>query len=236
MACSCAKFSKISLLIFNVLFLLAGLAVLAAGIYFYVETTNKYYIPQSWAVGTIVTAGVVVLFSIFGIVAAATANKVMLWIYFVVLILILGGEIAVAVYAYAYNSSFISYTANYYRNSLTNESRLAVENNLYCCGFNNITDSPAGGTCCQIAANLSANASYSPPTESPSTPNYCIDNANLTVIGCLSAYEQLYDTYSVYLEAGAGVLAGIEIFGMIFAVALAVKADEAKDMEMNDYS
>jgi len=229
---ACAKISKVGLIIFNILFLAAGLAVLAAGIYFYVKA-NTYAVPQSFSIGTMIIAIGVIVFSTFGLIAAVLINKIMLWIYFVLLLLLLAGEIAAAVVAYKDTSNLVNFIGSEYR-GLSNSSRQFIENEFDCCGFFNNTDAAAGGLCCQYVANLTAILNTTPTTPSESA---CVNAQTNQVNSCYQQYLSFYDTYIVYLEAGAGVLAGIEIFGMIFAMALALQADEAaKDMEMNDYS
>eukprot|EP00160_Parvularia_atlantis_P019707 Unigene784_Nuclearia_a/m.2553 Unigene784_Nuclearia_a/g.2553 ORF Unigene784_Nuclearia_a/g.2553 Unigene784_Nuclearia_a/m.2553 type:complete len:242 (+) Unigene784_Nuclearia_a:85-810(+) len=239
---TCAKISRWGLIIFNSLFLAAGIAVLAAGIYFYVQAST-YGIPRTFSVGAIVVAIFVIVIALVGLVAAIIINKIMLWIYFALLVMILAAEIAVAVVAYQYTSSLESFLGQEYR-KLSETDRAALENGFNCCGFLNTTDfSTPNSTCCLAVNNY--NSTNPAPKQDPPPQNtydvyYCYYNSfnkDGYVQSCLDAYYSFYSLYIVYLQAGAGVLAGIEVFGLIFAIALAIQADEAsKDIEMNDYS
>ena len=89
------------------------------------------------------------------------------------------------------------------------------------------------GTCCFVAANDTANPNYA-----MCVTDHWTSNANtVQVPGCFVLYHESFLNYIIYVEAAGGLLAALEIFGLIFTIILLIKeSDTQKDMQMNDYS
>jgi hypothetical protein len=133
MAATCgAKFAKVILVIFNFIFLCAGLVLIALGIWMLADPTILKPLElvsgafNSWllkaAAGLLLAMGIlVVLVTIFGLVAAIKENVVMLGIYIALLCIVCAGEIAGGVIAIAYKDAMLLDINNTLYTSLYNK-------------------------------------------------------------------------------------------------------------------
>lgn len=132
MAVGCgAKFAKVMLIIFNVIFLCSGLVLMALGIWLLVTLSQSYGPSQIFTLASgsylyrnaailLISIGCFILFiTIFGLVAAIRESAVMLSIYAVLLFLVFGGEIAGGVVAIVYKDKILDTVDKTLRSSIT---------------------------------------------------------------------------------------------------------------------
>jgi len=210
--------SKYLLLVFNTLFLLAGLGILAGGAYVYVDG-SKYNITITTSIGVMVAGGVIFLISFLGCFGAMWENKIMLYSYSVLLILLTCGQIAFIIIAYVDQPLLDQASTNGW-DEASNTTKLFIQENLDCCGFYNSTDREA--------------------QPCPTTPN---------ITGCYTQLETKIAQYLLYVEVVGYCLIGFEIVMLAFTFAMACglgtdderrqkELEQAREMnrEMNDYA
>lgn len=121
MAVGCgAKFAKVTLIIFNIIFLCTGLVLIALGIWLLVllaqssgpgeifKLASDTYLYRNAAILLIAMGSLILFVTVLGLVAAIKESKILLTIYLVFLFIIFGGEIAGGVVAIVYKDRIVT--------------------------------------------------------------------------------------------------------------------------------
>ena len=156
MAIGCGgTFAKIILIIYNIIFLLSGLVLIALGIWLLADGSVKGVIDLTFngknsdlfrnAAILLITMGVVVLLiSILGFVAAILENTVLLGIYIGFLVLIFCGEVAGGVLAIVFKDDILENLRDVLGDSLSEQLNQTNKEHYYMTETNNGT---ATGRC-----------------------------------------------------------------------------------------
>lgn len=143
MALGCgAKFAKIILIIYNIIFLLTGLFLIGLGIWLLADGSVTNLISLTFngtssnffrnAAILLITMGVLVLFiSVLGFVGAIIENRIVLAVYIGFLILIFCGEIAGGVVAIVYKDKIVYSINSILNNSLNDQLKMNSTNPYY---------------------------------------------------------------------------------------------------------
>jgi hypothetical protein len=239
-AFSCTKIhivgniTKVLFIIFNVAFMLVGLAILIAGAYLASISSDLSFITGSSTLTgalIIVVAGLFsMLLAIMGILAAIFQLRFILLLYALIIFIIIILEIAAGIYGFVRFRELLDgeikeefeMAVDAYRlanasdfNVVVVRATDAIQNVFDCCGV--------------LGPEGWMNTTYLQSTKGLLPPSCCVNSAsscNITynshAIGCLNATRD-FITSNVYAIGGIGVAFGIvEIFGILLAIALCV--------------
>lgn len=226
----CAKCVKYLLFIFNLLFLLAGLALIAIGAYAYVQTSSSGLITSGpgAAIFLIVIGCIVFLISFFGCAGAINNNHCMVVTFGVLLLIILLLQIAAVVTGFVLKDKLTMAL-----DKEMSESQVEYDNDEFIAKTWN--DTQAKLKCCGTTGfrtwNVSAKLS-----DSHSVPDSCCQNmtfgcgygknepqyaSELWESGCTTTIKTLLDSNLFLVAIAAAVVAVLEILGIVFAFSLA---------------
>lgn len=231
----CAKCVKYTLFLFNLLFLLAGLALIIVGAVAQVQA-NKIAGFGSSASGAaiflIVIGSLIFIICFFGCAGAINNNYCMVVTFGVLLLLLLLAQIAVIIAGFVMKEKIktaiideMVKTQQYYDDdnkdhSVTNEAWDHIQQTLHCCGSNN-------SLTWRVSPELTA---------TDSVPDSCCKNetekCGLRALdrwdpelfyneGCTPKVTQLIKDSLVAIGAAAAGVAALELIGIIFAFCLA---------------
>lgn len=96
------KCSKVFMHLFNIIFLLVGFFMLGAGIYIRVKGIflGGFVFGVNVSIGLMVLGGIVILFSLFGIVSVLSGSRCLIYTYAVLVLLTIVGELIVGSFAF----------------------------------------------------------------------------------------------------------------------------------------
>ncbi|KAM4796020.1 CD63 antigen [Rhinophrynus dorsalis] len=220
------KCVKYLMFLFNFLFWVCGIALIALGIYLQIQLNNTLIMKNASSSGApivIIAVGVVIFFiSFFGCCGAAKENYCMVTTFAILVVLIFLVEIAAAIAGYifkdkvrdAFETSFKDGMSKYNETKDITDSIDTLQRDFKCCGANNSQDwskiGPFKGTtivpdsCC---VNITKGCG-----RTLSTP--------INEVGCV---EGINNWIKANVAIVAGVALGIaffEILGIIFACCL----------------
>lgn len=241
--------AKCSLIIFNVIFMLAGIAMMALGIFVILgspiaeiqnllaQALDAAQIPQSYldtlSYGIIALGAVSLLAGAAGCCGAIKESQCLLGVYLFILTVILAGEIALAVVAYlktglaetVFKKALQKAIPNGGFSSNSNSKRagtmIILQQKLHCCGLVNGCQDWSGGVTegCRCIAGNQANCSTL--TNGSVTVNGTTCSASENV-GNTGAVESIYST-DCYNAAINYVVNNKMTIGIFVAVVIAVE-------------
>ncbi|KAH0951475.1 hypothetical protein HN011_002049 [Eciton burchellii] len=231
---------KYLLFIFNFIFVLCGIAILALGVV--VKVGSKNYAERMKditdnltfpAITLIVIGSIIFVIAFFGCCGAIRESHCMVVTFATLLLTVLIIQVAVAIYAFVvlkdidniqdfgeiYNKSFF---LNYDKDTNDKEIVDSIQKELDCCGstdyrdFGNILHRSIPGSCCNK------------PSDEICEP-YMVTNKR----GCAKALEEVFKSACGILGGIALGIAVIELIGIIFALCL---ANSIRNAERRGYS
>ncbi|XP_078671335.1 tetraspanin-2-like [Branchiostoma floridae x Branchiostoma belcheri] len=229
----CGKCSKFMLFVFNLIFWLAGIGLLAFGIWLRLDNDIAKIVSLDlpWFYNaTYVMMGVggfTMIMGFLGCCGAMKENKCMLTMYTICLGLVFIAEIAGGVVAFVYRNNLNTWVDEAFSGvldgqqieSLTQDTRDAIitlQTQFTCCGLTNPNN-------------------WADPSAQPSCPCPAADQGTnkCEVVGGTEYRLSCVDELKLYLEqnivivgAVALAVAAVEIFGIIFACVLLRQADK----------
>ncbi|XP_053311582.1 CD63 antigen [Spea bombifrons] len=219
------KCVKYLVFIFNFLFWICGIALIALGIYVQIQLNNSIIIKNASSSGApivIIAVGVIIfLISFFGCCGAAKENYCMVTTFAVLMVLIFLVEIAAAIAGYvlrdkvrvAFEDTFIDSMKKYNTTKDVTDAVNSLQQEFHCCGGNSSSDWAKYGPY--------ANSSVVPDSCCRTPSVGCGKNAsNIYTEGCV---EEIASSIKKNVAIVAGVALGIaffEILGIIFACCL----------------
>lgn len=229
------KVVKFLMFVFNFLFVVCGIALIAIGSWV-LATSSKYsklFEEESFLAAPIIliVAGVVIFFIAFlGCCGAIRENRCMLITFGTFLILISILEIAAGITGYVYRNSIDTTVSKVTRKNLdmygqgdkpTDDFVDLLQHDLKCCGSSNYTD---------WASTKWANS------HALSVPDSCCKTEEkgcgvgklpldplqtINQVGCYSKFKEFFES-KILIVAGIGIGIGlVELLGIIFAFCLA---------------
>ncbi|XP_022083557.1 tetraspanin-1-like isoform X2 [Acanthaster planci] len=154
----CANCAKILLIVFNIVFFIVGIALLAVGIWVVTSPYNLDILSildnpilESGAYFIIALGAFIFVVSFLGCCGAWMENRLMLIIYFIIVLLIFIAQLIGCAVIIAYKDKVDAFVTNQLRKTMNNYEGEAAENKysqgwnalqvlLECCGTNNYTD------------------------------------------------------------------------------------------------
>jgi len=226
-----AKCVKYTLFVFNLLFLLAGLALIIVGAIVQVQTSKATFGGTASGAGIfiIVIGSVVFLVCFFGCAGAINNNYCMVVTYGVLLLVILLAQVAAVITGFVMKDKFTDFIKDEMQKELINykikDLNAEIWNNTQttfkCCGTYNFTSwlnntdmmatNSLPDSCCK---NVSENCGYGRYTPDP-------DENRFNLKGCEPEIVRLLQRYLIAVGAVAAAVGVLEILGIIFAFCLA---------------
>ncbi|XP_063808731.1 CD63 antigen [Pseudophryne corroboree] len=221
------KCVKYLVFIFNLLFWICGIALIALGIYVQVTLNSSVIIKNAASAApaiVLIAVGVVIFFiSFFGCCGAAKENYCMVTTFAVLLSLVFLVEIAAAIAGYvfrdkiqgAFQDAITDGMSKYNTNNSSREQIDGLQRDFHCCGAANATDW----------------SKYDPYKAGNVVPDSCCKNftlgcgkntssTNIYTSGCATSIETT-------LKKNVGIVAGValgiaffELLGIVFACCL----------------
>jgi len=132
---------RIFVIFVNVVTAIAGLCLLALGIYTFTQSDlvlNSKAIPVTQIVAGMFMFAV----SLLGCFGASSESRNMLIVYFVVLVLLILTQIVVVILTFTNTDKIDAALDNAWQNAYDHHPRVIrdIENEYFCCGFRNVTD------------------------------------------------------------------------------------------------
>ncbi|XP_061471367.1 CD63 antigen [Rhineura floridana] len=215
------KCVKFLVFFFNFIFWLCGIALIALGIYVWLEVKGTLVLTNSTALGppiTILIVGIIVFFiSFFGCCGAMKENYCMVTTFAVLLTLIFLVEIAAAIAGYIFRDQVRAVIEKEIKEEMAiygNDTRITEDlDNLqatyHCCGVFNYTDwlNVTGGVPSSCCINV---------TDCPKNP----PKGKIHIEGCVTKIEVWMRKHIIIVAAVALGIAFFELLGIIFACCL----------------
>ncbi|KAM4701286.1 CD63 antigen [Discoglossus pictus] len=221
------KCVKYLMFIFNFIFWLCGIALIALGVFLQVTLNNSIIIKNASSSGApivVIAVGVVIFFiSFFGCCGAVKENYCMVTTFAVLLVLIFLVEIAAAIAGYvfkdkvktAFEDSFLDGMKKYNNTKEVHDGIDTLQRDFHCCGANSSSDWK----------------SYAPFIGTDNVPDSCCKNVttgcgrspnikDLNTDGCIDGI-QAWIKKNIAIVAGVALgIAFFELLGIIFACCL----------------
>ncbi|EDV29597.1 CD151 antigen [Trichoplax sp. H2] len=233
---SCTNCLRITLIAFNTIFLLSGIALIGASAYIFATSADITTIATDggiYVTGTalVMAAGILTFIaSIFGCIGAMKRNSCMLITYFIFLLIIFAMELGGGIYAATNSPAIINAITNSFRSDIS--SKYGVGNNgplttainhiqqqFKCCGAQTYTDYTGSEW------GKQSNATIANPVPDSCcrtvTLNCGLNRTDNTNIYTNSCRVQLTNAVAenIRIVLGVGVTIGIiQVFGMIAAI------------------
>lgn len=213
----CTKCVKYLLFVFNLIFCLVGLAILAVGIVVYVYPNHLKdaadvdllrHVLQMSAIVIIVIGSIITVLGFLGCCGAIFENRVLLVLFFILLLLVflcvLAIGIAFAVYSDTYHKNAVGGFFADARGKPANSSERAVVDEYQklwsCCGWNN--DDTGSTNITPPPSSCHLNYTSSPP------------------VSCSQRHDETIGRYRVPTLVAIFVTAAISLLGVIFSMVL----------------
>ncbi|XP_072454765.1 CD9 antigen-like [Notamacropus eugenii] len=218
------KCIKYLLLGINFIFWLAGIAVLAIGLWLRFDSQTKSILEQeennfSFYTGVYILIGagaLMMLVGFLGCCGAVQESQCMLGLFFAFLLVIFAIEIAAAIWGYSHKEEVIREIKEFYRETYNKmktkegpykETLKAIHHALDCCGLTGVLDQLITDTC----------------------PNKDLIST-VTIKPCPVAIEEVFNNkFHIIGAVGIGI-AVVMIFGMIFSMILCCAIRRNRDM------
>ncbi|XP_072495495.1 CD9 antigen [Notamacropus eugenii] len=209
---------------FNFIFWLAGIAVLAIGLWLRFDSQTKSIFEQednnsSFYTGVYILIGagaLMMLVGFLGCCGAVQESQCMLGLFFAFLLVIFAIEIAAAIWGYSHKEEVIREIKEFYRETYNKmktkegpykETLKAIHHALDCCGLTGVLDQLITDTC----------------------PNKDLIST-VTIKPCPVAIEEVFNNkFHIIGAVGIGI-AVVMIFGMIFSMILCCAIRRSRDM------
>ncbi|KAF6772502.1 hypothetical protein AHF37_08219 [Paragonimus kellicotti] len=213
---SCESCIRMLMIVFNILFTVIGLAVLAAGLYFYFTTfglrgMDQHNILAYTFVVIAVIGALSVVLGILGCCGSYHYSRCLLGFYFALLLLIFAAEIAIGVAFFVYRDQVRSVIHETLKQGTEDRKQSGddlrwmdtIQFMFSCCGYNGQLDygTRIPATCCKDQNCNIANMII------PSFP------------GCKHQVDNIMHNYFVLCIAVVSI-AFVELIGLIFAMTL----------------
>jgi len=216
----CASCAKWCLIIFNILFCLIGIALVAVGIYAYITLRDYLNILgdssiNAPAIVLIVFGVITFIIAALGCFGACKESPCLLFTFAVIIAMLLIAEIGAGIAAFVFRGEVEGFFDGkkdellmQYKegdDSAITDSWDKVHEQLECCGYNGPTD--------WADSNLA-------PEQAPKVPDSCKEYTQ----GCKDALiETVKD--NIYIVGGAGIAFGvIELLGIVLACCVGCQA------------
>ncbi|XP_072171671.1 tetraspanin-9-like [Diadema setosum] len=223
----CARIIKILMFIFNFIFFVCGIVVLAVGIYVNVVDGDFAQILPSFpflsAGNLLIACGVIVLIVGFlGCCGAVKENACMLLVFFFLLLLILILEIVAGALAFTYRNQVEDFVvkdltegmSSYNRSQSITKAWDVLQSELKCCGVNGSMD------WMRVNVTLAPGAAY-PDSCCKEYTDMCASRGGMPWdSGCKQKLTmQLRD--NIYIVGAIGIAFGlIQVMGLVFSMCL----------------
>jgi len=181
------QFARGLLLLVNTIFITASLAAVIGGALIY-AIGDQYNLTPTVALGLIGIAIFSGFISIHGFIASLKRSRVGLWIYFGLLLFVLGCQIAVIIITFIFKSYTEDILNRLWHTELSDQSKNLLQYNFNCCGYLNSLDSP--GSSCPIDIES----------------------------GCRESIGALLSQYSTYIYIGGFVLLSLEVLIILIII------------------
>ncbi|XP_027694576.1 CD9 antigen [Vombatus ursinus] len=209
---------------FNFIFWLAGIAVLAIGLWLRFDSQTKSIFEQeennsSFYTGVYILIGagaLMMLVGFLGCCGAVQESQCMLGLFFAFLLVIFAIEIAAAIWGYSHKEEVIKEIQEFYRETYNKmrtkegpykDTLKAIHHALNCCGLTGVLDQLITDTC----------------------PNKDLVTA-VTIKPCPTVIEEVFNNkFHIIGAVGIGI-AVVMIFGMIFSMILCCAIRRNRDM------
>uniref|UniRef100_A0A8D0LB19 Tetraspanin n=1 Tax=Sphenodon punctatus TaxID=8508 RepID=A0A8D0LB19_SPHPU len=222
------KCVKFLVFIFNFLFWICGIALIALGIFVQVNLNKTLVMSNTSSSGApivILVVGVIIFFiSFFGCCGAWKENYCMVTTFAILLTLIFLVEIAAAIAGYIFKDKvkdaltvgFLADMKKYGADSVATDTINELQNKYNCCGANNYTDWT------DVWRNSSVPESCCLHNGTKPAPNCNVNPTPMTINteGCAEKVEAWLHKHIVIVAAVALGVAFFEILGIIFACCL----------------
>lgn len=178
----------------------------------YNKAAHVYQLLDTWFTPALVVASFFLLISILGALSAWFLNRIALWIY-VLLLLVIGFTTMVAS---SYSLSKLNDGASFLKSAWDNAPDavlFALESSLACCGLNSFMDADAALPC--PPGSYSGNLTYHELNQLNSTER------NATGVGCMGKMLEQFDQYSYSVPTAGLVLWVLVTIVAFFAARLA---------------
>lgn len=207
---------------FNLFFFVLGVLLLGAGIYAQVKLgplAELLNLPLS--VVMIVLASIVVCLTFFGCVGAYCKKRGLLKIYWVLLLIIILLQIILGLIIYLERNNLVDVMSKSWHDPNSDASKVYLEDHFHCCGWVNITDSPAVSVTCP-APSSTRDDNVPPPDDPPSPPQ-----------GCKSAIVDYFNSQILVLEIVAISVSSAELVALLFSFCLIflIRPDNDDDLD-----
>jgi len=220
----CASCAKWCLIIFNILFCLIGVALVAVGIYAYITLRDYLNILgdariNAPAIVLIVFGVITFIIAALGCIGACKESPCLLFTFAAIVAVLLIAEIAAGIAAFVYRDQVQEFfdekapllMKDYKEgdDSAITDSWDKVQSELKCCGYNGTSD-------------------WLSPTISPNQ-NTIPDSCGDATKGCKDQLIEIVKD-NIYIVAGAGVAFGvIELLGIVLACCVGCQARKGTD-------
>lgn len=225
------KCVKILLLVFNLLFVIAGAGLIGAGAAVQLKFKDYFALlggQFSSAAALLIAVGVIIFFiALFGCIGAWKENHCCVMIYAVLLVIIFILEISAGIAGYVYHGEvetevkkMMTETQAEYTKSAGDKAKVwdTIQKEFKCCGvsnytewkpqFQNSTTQVVPKSCCKPASNCTGSQAD-------------INADKIYTEGCLTKFETFVKD-NVFIIGGVGIgLAFVQIIGILFAFCLA---------------
>lgn len=226
------KCVKVLLLVFNLIFVIAGAGLIGAGAAVQLKFKDYFALlggQFSSAAALLIAVGVIIFFiALFGCIGAWKENHCCVMIYAVLLVIIFILEISAGIAGYVYHGEvetevkkMMTDAQDKYVSSGGDQAKVwdTIQKEFKCCGVSNYTewkkqfDNSTSGqvvpkSCCMSTNNCTGTQAD-------------VDGKKIYTEGCLTKFETFVKD-NVFIIGGVGIgLAFVQIVGILFAFCLA---------------
>ncbi|XP_029952713.1 CD9 molecule a isoform X1 [Salarias fasciatus] len=210
---------------FNLVFWLAGTAVLGVGLWLRLDPSTKGLFdgpdsPYVFYTGVYILIGAGALMMVVGFLGCCGAiqeSPCMLGLFFFFLLIIFAVEVAAGIWGFSNQTKVVNDITMFYRQTYTKykesgaahlkETLKMIQNGLNCCGPNGMAVETEKDTCPQVDTL-----------------------EQLLIKSCPNAIEEMFDS-KLHIIGGVGITIGIVmVFGMIFSMLLCCAIRKSREV------